>query len=229
MTNANPKHKTSRRARKKNQELKKLLFLGLAAILIATLSMLIFTRNQKDNSAISSEQQALLVRDDSPTRGPADARVTLVEFLDPECEACRAAYPIVEEILSDYEGRIRYVVRYFPGHYNSVLAASATEAAGEQGMYWQMQEILFAKQPEWGESGVSQINLILTYASELGLDMERFVDSLGNPEYPTKVNRDLQDALALGVRGTPTFFVNGQIVYGMNEETLRQLIGEALN
>jgi protein-disulfide isomerase len=84
-----------------------------------------------------------LVREDSPTLGAADAPVTIVEFLDPECESCRAFNPKVKKILKDYDGKVRLVVRYMPLHPNSLSAATFTEAAGEQGKYWQAQEMLF--------------------------------------------------------------------------------------
>jgi protein-disulfide isomerase len=228
MSPTRPSRKEIRRSRKKNQELKKLLFLGSAAVLIMVVFAVVSNQAQQANSTLSAEQEALLIREDSPTRGPADAAVTLVEFLDPECESCRAAYPVVEQILADYEGQIRYVVRYFPNHNNSMLAIAATEAASEQGMYWEMQEILFANQLEWGEQSLPQLDLMLSYAAELGLDVEEFTASLPNPDYVAKAQRDRQDGVSLGVRGTPTFFVNGQAVLGMDEGMLRQLIDAAL-
>lgn len=228
MSQTNPKHRVTPRAKSTNRELKILLVLGAGAILIMIAATTLFNRSQQGNTAISPNDQALLVRDDSPTRGPMYAPVTLVEFLDPECESCRAAYPIVEQILEDYEGNIRYVVRYFSNHNNSVLAVAATEAAGEQGMYWEMQALLFANQPEWGERTTPQTDLFIRYAGELGLDLERFTAALQNPVYVEKAERDQRDAQALGLRGTPTFFVNGQLVYGMNEGSLRALIDEAL-
>ena len=148
MTPTKQKNNVTKRTKSTNREFKILLTLGAGAIVIMIAATLLFNRSQQGNATISTSDQALLVREDSPTRGPADARVTLVEFLDPECESCRAAYPIVEQILEDYEGRIRYVVRYFSNHNNSVLAVASTEAAGEQGMYWEMQEMLFANQSE---------------------------------------------------------------------------------
>lgn len=228
MTQTKQNSKAAKHSQKPNQELKTLLILGGVAVLIVVVATVFFNRSQQANTTLSGVDQTLLVREDSPTRGPADARVTLVEFLDPECESCRAAYPEVEQILADYEGQVRYVVRYFPNHRNSVLAVAATEAAGEQGMYWEMQEILFANQLEWGERNTPQTDFMMDYAAELGLDMDKFTASLQNPDYIAKAERDRQDALALGVRGTPTFYVNGQLVYGMNGQTLRDLINAAL-
>jgi len=227
MTQMKRNNKVRKAAQKPGQELKTLVILGSVVVLVVLVAVALF-KAQQANTILPTVDQTLLVREDSPTRGPADARVTLVEFLDPECEACRAAYPEVEQILKDYEGQLRYVVRYFPNHGNSVLAAIATEAAGEQGMYWEMQETLFANQLEWGEQKTPQTDLIVGYAAKLGLDMEKFIFSLQKPVYLEKAERDRQDALTLGVRGTPTFYVNGQLVYGMNGQMLRNLIDEGL-
>ncbi len=210
------------------QEVKVLLGLGIVAVLIMLTATLLFNRSQQGAPVLSASDQARLVREDSPSRGPIDAQVTLVEFLDPECEACRAAHPQVEQILEDYEGRIRYVVRYFSNHSNSVLAVAATEAAGEQGMYWEMQEKLFVNQPEWGERATPQTDVFIRYAGELGLNVESFTASLQNPIYLERAERDKLDAQALGLRGTPTFFINGQIMFGMNEQALRAIIDAGL-
>jgi protein-disulfide isomerase len=154
--------------------------------------------------------------------------VTIVEFLDPECESCRAAFPVVKELLDEYPDDVRLVVRYFPLHGNSVLAAQATEAAGEQGKYAEMQATLFERQPEWGEKQESQEDLFVEYARELGLDIDEFTAALDNPEYREKVERDRADGVALGVTGTPTFFVNGQWIPQPSYNALKSAIDEAL-
>jgi protein-disulfide isomerase len=181
-----------------------------------------------------------LVRPDSPTLGPADAPVTLVEFLDPECESCGAFQPTVKKILKDYGGKVRLVVRYMPLHPNSRLAAAYTEAAGEQGKYWEMQEVLFRRQPEWGEihgHGAQAAAaarrepapvLFERYAAELGLDVERVRAAVAEDRYASKVERDMKDGQSLGVSKTPTFFVNGRMLMRFNQQDLRALIDEEL-
>lgn len=170
-----------------------------------------------------------LVRDDSPTLGPADAPVTLVEFLDPECESCRAFYPIVKEVMEDYDGQVRLVVRYIPGHANSALAAIALEAAREQDetKYWEMLELLFERQPEWGEQQDPQPQAFLDAAAAVGFDVGPIQAAMDAGD-TSMVERDLADALAVDVRGTPTFFVNGTLVSDMSPEGLRAAIDAAL-
>ena len=168
-----------------------------------------------------------LVYPDSPALGPVDAPVTLVEFLDPECESCRAAYPIVKQLLADYGQQVRLVVRYVPGHNNSALAAAAIEEAGRQGRYWETLEYFFEKQPEWGEQQAPQTETFLRYGAELGLDVDELRAALDSPDL-TKVERDEADGQALGIRGTPTFFVNGRMVEELSEQALRAAIDAAL-
>ena len=177
-----------------------------------------------------------LIRPDSPTLGPADAKITLVEFYDPECESCAAFAPTVKKIMKDYEGKIRLVARYMPLHPNSATAASFTEAAGEQGKYWQAQDFLFQKQPEWGtkhggtpDPNAPSINQLFDkYARELGLDLDKAAVAIKERRYDAKIERDRKDGQSLGVRRTPTFFVNGRELVRFGEADLRALIEEEL-
>lgn len=196
-------------------------------------SVRVTSNTNSGKPAVSPEQ---LERPDSPRLGPADAKVTLVEFYDPECEACAAFAPIVKKIYNDYRGKVRVVLRYMPLHPNSVAAANFTEAAGEQGKYWQAQELLFQKQPEWGakhgpqtDGSAPTINeLFDKYAKELGLDTEKTGRAINERRFEAKVERDKKDGQSLGVRQTPTFFVNGRQVAGLGEAELRSLIDAEL-
>ena len=192
--------------------------------------------NSSSNKSAAVNPETL-VRADSPTLGAVDAPVTLVEFLDPECESCAAFSPVVKKILKDYEGKIRLVVRYMPLHPNSLRAASLTEAAGEQGKYWQMQELLFQRQSEWGTkhgppsatAPPPDINVLFDkYAAELGLDMAKVKAATNENRFQEKLQRDLKDGQTLGVRQTPTFFVNGRKLARFSEADLRALIDEEL-
>ena len=179
---------------------------------------------------------ATLVRPDSPVLGPADAKITLVEFYDPECESCASFAPVVKKILKDYEGKIRLVMRYMPLHPNSITAANFTEAAGEQGKYWEAQDLLFKKQPEWGTihgpapaTPRPPINeLFDKYAKELGLDTAKADAAIKEKRFDAKIAQDKKDGQTLGVRRTPTFFVNGRELATFGEPSLRALIEDEL-
>ena len=196
-----------------------------------------YYRGEVQKAPVAPDNSKVLVRPDSPSLGPADAKVTVVEFLDPECESCAAFAPQVKALLKEYEGRVRFVARYMPLHRNAKLAAQYTEAAGEQGKYWEFQEKLFAMQGEWGEKHGPDAHAAPTapvstlfekYGKEIGLDPQKLNAAAGNPEYANKAERDLNDGRALGVRGTPTFFVNGRKLARLSMQDLRALINEEL-
>ncbi|MGB7070376.1 MAG: thioredoxin domain-containing protein [Pyrinomonadaceae bacterium] len=183
--------------------------------------------------AISAEQ---LDRPGSNSLGPADAKVTVVEFYDPECEACAAFAPVVKKLFSEYGGKFRLVMRYMPLHPNSVAAANFTEVAAEQGKYGQAMEMLFQKQPEWGTkhggapdpSTPSITDLFDRYATELGLDPAKVRSAIKENRFGSKIEQDKKDGQSLGVRQTPTFFVNGRQLARLGEADLRALIDEEL-
>ncbi|HSJ99323.1 MAG TPA: thioredoxin domain-containing protein [Myxococcota bacterium] len=211
-----------------------LVVAAIAALAVAALvvgARMYRNAQQQERPAVAAQaapDPELLVRPDSPSKGPRNAPVTVVEFLDPECEACRAMYPMVERLLHEYEGRIRLVIRYVPLHANSMLAASALEAAGEQGRYWEMLEILFLNQPAWGDHRAPRPELIPEYARQIGLDMDAFQRSFEGIKHRAKVERDREDAQKLGIRGTPSFFVNGRPLEQLGYEPLRALVEEEL-
>ena len=217
------------------KEIKILAVIGII-IVIAAIMGTSYYRKSKQGERTSTEPDSRLVRPDSAALGPANAPVTLVEFLDPECESCRAFNPVIKQILKEYEGRLRLVVRYMPLHPNSRLAAAFTEAAGEQGKYWEMQEILFRQQPEWGERHgqpapapqETPTVLFERYAAEIGLDLEKVKKSVAQNQFAAKIERDLQDGQSLGVSRTPTFFVNGRRLMRFSREDLKALIDEEL-
>lgn len=176
-----------------------------------------------------SSAPAALVEADSPTISAPGSNVILVEFLDFECEACAAAYPTVKQILAEYDGRLTYTVRDFPNHANSVLAASAAYAAGEQGKYWEMYDLLFQRQTTWAERQDSQAAAFMGIGEELGLDMTKFRTDLESGRYVDRLRRDVDAAQSLGVDATPTFFINGQKRVGVVPyDELKRLIDEAI-
>lgn len=219
--------KQGRKNSNKNTQVKsrRVIFtIGFILVLIGGVSIHNYVQKQKETYAIAHN----LVRPDSPSLGPADAKVTLVQVLDPECESCRRAAPIVKQILKDYQGKVRLVVRYYPHHFNSEIAIKAIEAAGEQAKYWEMHDLLFDNQPVWGAKKTSQEELIFKYAQEIGLDMQKFRDAVNHPKFIEKIERNRSDSRALGIRRTPTFFVNGERLLGTGLESLRTAINKEL-
>jgi protein-disulfide isomerase len=215
---------------------------GIAAVLVAVLLVAagFYTRSQKQEqaartaSATAGQSSAALARDSAFVRphsrslGPANAPVTLVEFLDPECESCRAMYPVTKHLLSEYGNKLRLVVRYLPLHPNSMQAVGALEAAGEQGKYWEMLETLFLHQPRWGDHHNPRPELIPQLAEQIGLDMEAYRRSLEAGAFRKPADIDRADAQTLGITATPTFFINGKRVASLGYEPLKVLIDQEL-
>ena len=163
-----------------------------------------------------------LVRPYSPILGRKDAPVTVVEFLDPACEACRAFHPTVKRILAENPDIVRVVVRYTPFHgEGSEVAIATLEAARDQNLFEPVMEALFARQREWAAHDVPASELVMGIAEEAGLDPERASRVMRSPETVGIINSDRADVEALGIRGTPTFFVNGKPLAEFGE---RQLI-----
>lgn len=208
---------------------------AIAAVLIAGMLIVAayYIRAQKAERAEAVAKQArdnaaVFVRPHSRGFGPANAKVTVVEFLDPECESCRAMFPFVKRLLAQYDGRVRLVVRYMPFHPNSSYAVSALEAAGEQGRFAEMLETLFVNQPLWGDHHAPKPELIPEFARQIGLDMVSFGRSLNSSAHKAILETDLADGKKLGVTGTPTFFVNERLLEPLEYETFLALIEDEL-
>jgi protein-disulfide isomerase len=150
------------------------------------------------------------------TIGPTHAPVTVVEYGDFECPNCKQAAPGVKLLLARFAGRIRFVYRHFPleeVHPHAVHAAEAAECAAAQGKFWPMHDLLFDNQAHL------KLRQLHCYAEELGLDMPRYTAEMDDHVYLQRIREHIQSGRESGVRGTPTFFVDGRIhdvSFGMN-------------
>jgi len=172
-----------------------------------------------------------VVREDSHRLSTAaDGKVTFVEFLDFECEGCRAAYPVIEQLRQTYDGRVTFVARYFPldGHVNGRRAARAVEAAARQGQFEAMYQRMYETQTQWGEQQVPQDDVFRGFAADLGLDMDRWDADYTSPEVEQRIQADVDDGTALGVTGTPTFFLSGEPFAPESVEDLTRALDQAL-
>jgi protein-disulfide isomerase len=145
-------------------------------------------------------------------RGPEKPQLTLVEFGDYQCPSCGAYHPFVKEILSRYPQKLRLEFHHYPlisMHPNSMAAAIAAEAAGEQGHYWEMHDALFEHQQEWSGSPNAQEQFV-SLAGRLGLDTNKFIASMKSPTLQERILKDVAQAQDLKVQAVPTFFINGE-------------------
>lgn len=155
---------------------------------------------------------ALAVQGDDWVKGSAQAAVTLVEYGDFQCPACAAYYPLVKQLEQELGDRVRIVYRHFPleqTHPHARPAAQAAEAAGKQGKFWEMHDLLFGRQGDWATAGDPR-QVFEGYAGELGLDVQRFAADLGEAALDEKISAQRDGGVRLRVAGTPTFFLNGE-------------------
>lgn len=159
-----------------------------------------------------------LVRPHSPILGPENATVTIVEFFDPSCEACRAFYPTVKQIMAKHPENVRVVLRYAPFHRGSDVAIGILEAARKQDKFQAVLEALLGKQPEWAMHGTPNLTRAWEIAGEAGLDVVQAKAAAKDPLVAEVISQDKADIEQHQVRATPTFFVNGKrIAFGPQE------------
>lgn len=208
-------------------------------IIITTLAVLalvgIFVVLNPDQPSQTSQNQppeeVLAIQPDDHVAGNAEAAVVLVEYGDFQCPACAAAHPLVSQLKAELGDQVAIVWRHFPLtaiHPNALSAARATEAAGRQGKFWEMHDILFERQDEWSNASGAK-SLFEDYARELGLNPEQFTNDTNDPATSERVERDLDSAQQLAVRSTPTFFLNGQLIQNpANYQQLKSQVEAAL-
>lgn len=181
-------------------------------------------REAEEAGNAATSNSALLERPYSPSLGPADAPVTIVEFFDPECESCRAMYPIVKQVMSEFDGRVRLVIRYMPLHQNSAYAATLLEASRVQNKYWEFLEVVMFRQPEWASHSAPRPELLVTYAPLVSLDAEQLRVAMTDPQIRSRIQQDQNDGVALGANRTPTFFINGKPLMQLGYAQLRAAV-----
>lgn len=144
--------------------------------------------------------------------GKETAKAELVEYGDFQCPACAAYYPLVKQLAADFPDNLKISYAHFPlinFHQNALPAAYAAEAAGRQGKFWDMADLLFERQSEWSPVA-NPISIFQGYAGEIGLNAVRFAADSSSPEVKEKVEAQRQAALNAKLTGTPTFFLNGK-------------------
>lgn len=160
------------------------------------------------------------------THAKGSGPVTIVEFSDFQCPACLAVQEPLKQLLTAYEGKVEFVYRHYPLvsiHKNATIAAQAAEAASIQGKFWEMHDILFAKQGEWSELGDPK-EVFGGYSEQIGLDKGKFASDLESQVVKDQVNVDVLASTRYRLTGTPTFFVNGvKTEFGQIESKLAEL------
>ena len=164
--------------------------------------------------------------DPAMAKGPADAPVTIVEFSDYECPYCLRAEEALSDLLDEFPGKIRLVFKDFPlrFHGGAEPAAVAARCAGESGRYWEYHDMLFVAQPDLARAD------LITYAVRLDVPREPFIACLDSGRYRAAVQADVREGRAADVTGTPTFFINGRRMTGVQPlDAFREAVKDALD
>ena len=166
-----------------------------------------------------------LVTGDSPSRGPGDAKITIVEFSDYQCPFCSQAEPLIDQVMAAYPKDVKRVYKQFPLtsiHPNALPASKAAVAAGKQGKFWEMHAKLFGNQRELSPDNYKK------WAEELKLDVARFEKDMASPEVQQQIDKEMQEAKAADVTGTPTIFVNGKRLQQRSMDGFKAAIDSSL-
>jgi len=172
---------------------------------------------------IGTDQQEL-VAEHTNIKGPFNAQVTIVEFTDFGCPACKAYHPVMKELVETYPEQLRWAVRHFPlpTHKNADQAARAAQAAGNQGRFWEFQDILYENPDDFEEGD------FVRYADLLGMDLGKIRQDYNDRGIKQQVQQDISYGTGIGINSTPTFFLNGKQLELTGPEDLRYQIEQEL-
>lgn len=199
---------------------------GVVALSLVALVASLYGNGDAQSGAGS--RQAALASEHSPSLGPADAKVHIVEFLDPACETCALFYPMVKEWLADARGQLRLSVRHVAFHAGAEHAVRVLEASRRQDRYWETLEALLSSQPRWVLNHTVQPDRIFPAIAGVGLDMDRLAADMNSAEVTQRIERDRADAVLLRVSATPEYFVNGRPLPSFGRQQLLDLVREEL-
>lgn len=202
--------------------------IAFAVIIVVLLGYYMF--GQGSSTTAPNEVSVSL---DDHIRANKNAPVTLLEFGDFQCPACGAYEPLVAQAVAESAQDVRFVFRHFPLtqiHQNALLASKYAEASSIQGKFWEMHDMLYAKQQDWSASPQAKI-LFEGYAKTLGMDVAKLSSDAQSSPVEAKILAQLKEGTKLGVQGTPTFFINGKKLETnpRTVEELKKLIQDAKN
>jgi len=164
----------------------------------------------EEEGAVLGEEEAARLAEAGPVKGDPEAPITIIEFSDFQCPFCAQIQTTLDQIFDTYGDDVKLVFRHYPlpFHENAESAALASMCANEQDNFWEYHDLLFENQEDMTMTNLKK------WAADLGLDAEKFNSCLDNQSYKEEINKDIGDAQAVGVSGTPAFFVNGQRLVG---------------
>src|SRR5210317_615028 len=210
---------------------RKTIFISVAGILILAFVMasLIYKNYQSGlQGASGGRNQSVVERQGAPVKGPADARVTIVEFFDPACGTCADFYPLVKKLIDQYPGKVRVMMRYAPLHRGSDEVVKMLEAAHLQGKFFPALELLFKNQRRWIINHTSQPSSARGILNGMALDHEKLASDMNNTDVIEAIRKDLKDVQIFNITATPEFYVNGRSLPSFGFKQLSQMVEKAV-
>jgi protein-disulfide isomerase len=205
------------------------VFVGMAVVLgmaVFVGAFLYLIQKSQPSAPTVERRQAGLVQFYSPTIGNPEAKVHIVEFLDPACETCASFYPEVKKIMAANPDKVRLTVRLVPFHNGSDYTVKVLDAARKQGKFWQVLEALLANQAYWARNHTVQPEYVWKPLEGLGLNIEQMKTDINAPDVAQRIEQELKDAKTLKVTQTPEYFVNGRPLPSFGLEQLQTLVRE---
>lgn len=215
--------------------MKNTLSIALSLIALAALIGIYFFQAEQNNTYNNTQTNAtettgtVYERNYSPSFGPDSAKVTIVEFFDPACEACRAFYPFVKQILERHPQDVRLVLRYVPFHKGADQVIRLLEASRAQGKFNEVLEALMVQQPKWAVNHSADLYLAMDVAKEVGLDIDAAKVYMEQDKVSAVLQQELADIATLKISQTPTFFVNDQPLPSFGGQQLYDMVVAELN
>jgi protein-disulfide isomerase len=201
----------------------------MAALVLLFVGFIVFSKNKDDSGSSSSGGTS---EGSNYVLGAGTDSVTLVEYGDFQCPACRSYYPVIKQVKEKYGDRIKFQFRHFPLvqiHQNAMVAHRAAEAAGRQDKFWEMHNMLYERQQSW-ESSKNPTTIMEDYAAELGLNIDQFKTDFASASVNDTIQADIKAGQALGASSTPSFVINGKKIDPLPTDVagFSKLIDEAI-
>lgn len=205
-------------------------FLAVIIVVILALAGIFAVTNKKDNNTDNKGSSS--AQPSENITGLKDSKVTLVEYGDFQCPACKSYFPLVTQLKETYGDRVAFQFRNFPLvqiHPNAFVGARAAEAAAKQGKFFEMHDLLYENQETWSTSS-SPATQLQGYAQQLGLNIDQFNTDMNSSAVADIINADVKSGQAAGVSSTPTFLINGKKIEKSPQsiDEFKTLLDEAL-
>lgn len=206
-----------------------------AVLVVGIFGYFLIVSNKKDNTGlgnanVSGDPKAIVVGDHQ--FGNSQSKVTLIEYLDPQCPGCGQLNPSMQQIMEEYKDKVHFVHRVFPLtdiHKNALAGSRALEAAGLQGKFFEMENVLFTNQSSWQSLSTAKAQEAFEgYAKQIGLDVEKYKTDYAGSQVFDAVSASRKRGEQMGVTGTPTLFINGEKITFQTADDIRKLLDDAL-